>query len=238
MKRAVWMAALAVFAGNFARAETLTLGNGKVELSYDGASHRLTIKSGNHVAMAAPCHAITVAETSQEVRNSVLEVKSAAGSQEFWLDGDFVLTKATLNNTGTGASLVLDKLITFSVNTDPDKPLNNTASAKVVSLGADGPTLLKNGKVSYAFLANVDPATHAGVVSGWVTHERSSGIVLSRLETIVQTVNNSRLESAMPKIESRRIWQADHSAGQERSRRNLRYRLLRRCARWLGRAFR
>ncbi len=42
-----------------------------------------------------------------------------------------------------------------------------------------------------------------GVVSGWVTHERSSGIVLSRLETIAQTVNNSRLELAMPKIESR-----------------------------------
>jgi hypothetical protein len=176
--------------GGWVQAETLTLGNGKVLLSYEASSHRLTMKTGEHVAMAVPCAPIIAAETSQEVRNSVLHVKSAGGEQQFWLDGPWLLTKVTLSNTGT-APMVIDKIITFAATIDPQKPVANTNSGKIIGLGADGPWPLKPGRVSYAFLADVDPSTRAGIVSGWLSHERASGIVLSRFEILT------------PKIEAR-----------------------------------
>lgn len=47
-------------------------------------------------------------------------------------------------------------------------------------LGCDGLTSGDTNRASYAFLAAADPKTRAGVVAGWLTDERGSGIVLSK----------------------------------------------------------
>ena len=47
-------------------------------------------------------------------------------------------------------------------------------------LGCDGLTPADANRASYAFLAEADPQTRAGVVAGWLTDERGSGIVSSQ----------------------------------------------------------
>ncbi len=60
---------------------------------------------------------------------------------------------------------------------DLGKPLS-----KLRAFGTAGLTLVEKNPGSYAFLALVDPARRAGVVGGWLTHDRASGVVFSPVE--------------------------------------------------------
>jgi len=53
------------------------------------------------------------------------------------------------------------------------------APADLRVLGCDGLTDATKDRVSYSFLAVADPSSQAGVVGGWITHHRASGVVLS-----------------------------------------------------------
>ena len=53
------------------------------------------------------------------------------------------------------------------------------AESQLRALGTDGLTPIDRPKISYAFLAIADPASRAGVVSGWLTNDHASGIVRS-----------------------------------------------------------
>ncbi len=50
------------------------------------------------------------------------------------------------------------------------------------ALGTAGLTAVDKNPGSYAYLAVVDPATRAGIVGGWLTHDRGSGVVFSPVE--------------------------------------------------------
>ena len=56
------------------------------------------------------------------------------------------------------------------------------APSELRVLGCDGLSLADEDKTSYTFLAVADPATRAGVVAGWLTHNRGSGVVLSKAD--------------------------------------------------------
>jgi len=60
---------------------------------------------------------------------------------------------------------------------EPGKP---PAALRV--LGCDGLTVAGKDRTSYMFLAAAEPQTTAGVVCGWLTQDRGSGIVQSRTE--------------------------------------------------------
>jgi hypothetical protein len=88
----------------------------------------------------------------------------------------FVLFRATLHNGGA-KPIVLNHVPTFSANVDLGKP-----SAELVTLGTGGLLSPAKNPGSYAFLAVACPRARNGVVAGWLTHDRGSGVVFSPVQ--------------------------------------------------------
>ena len=83
----------------------------------------------------------------------------------------FVLFDSTLHNDGSEA-LVTNHvhLVTSTLNL-------GKAATDLRAFGTGGLQTLEKNTGSYAYLAVVDPETRAGVVGGWLTHHRGSGVV-------------------------------------------------------------
>lgn len=90
----------------------------------------------------------------------------------------FVVLVSTLAN-GTGESTTLDRIrpvrMTLGANKQADE---------LRALGTAGLTGVarESNPGSYSYLAVADPGSRAGVVAGWLTHERGSGILFSDIE--------------------------------------------------------
>jgi hypothetical protein len=85
----------------------------------------------------------------------------------------FVLFNGTLHN-GAGDAVVHNKVPVFSAAVE-----TGAAPGTVRTLGTGGLLEPVKNPGSYAFLTIADPATRAGVVGGWITHDRGSGVVFS-----------------------------------------------------------
>ncbi len=101
---------------------------------------------------------------------------------------------------GSKDSILISQGVPFIVfgsryhnNTKEDITLNKVGSASVVTdfgvslsgmkvLGCDGLTDGGKERTSFTFLSAADPATRKGIVAGWLTHRRGSGIVLSKAQ--------------------------------------------------------
>ncbi len=106
----------------------------------------------------------------------------------------FVLHRSVLVNTGTAAT-VLNKVPLMDATLD----LGRTAD-QLVALGTGGLKPLAKNVGSYAWMAVADPASRAGVVGGWLTHERGSGVVFTEVKG--GTLNlEARLEYGRLRIE-------------------------------------
>ena len=85
----------------------------------------------------------------------------------------FVLFSGSLHN-GSTEPQIHNKVRTVSAGV-----ATGAALAEVRTLGTGG-LLPPNGNPgSYAFLSIVNPASRSGVVGGWITHDRGSGVVFS-----------------------------------------------------------
>ncbi len=112
-------------------------------------------------------------------RGNGVEVAYADGGREvvaLFPALPFVTFRSTFPNRG-GEALVLNHVPTVSAAVLGDIPL-----AQVRTLGTGGLLEPAKNPGSYAFLAVADPATRGGVVSGWLTHDRASGVVFSPVE--------------------------------------------------------
>jgi hypothetical protein len=87
----------------------------------------------------------------------------------------FALFVATLHN-GSKEISVTPKLTTLSATVDLGKP-----AAQLRTLGTGGLLAADINPGSYAWLAVAEPQTRNGVVCGWLTHERGSGVVFSKV---------------------------------------------------------
>jgi len=85
----------------------------------------------------------------------------------------FVCIKSQIHNP-TDERLVIKKMVPVSLQVDLSK-----AAEDLRILGTDGLTTGEKERTSYMFMAVAEPDTRAGVVAGWLTHDRASGIVLS-----------------------------------------------------------
>jgi len=88
----------------------------------------------------------------------------------------FVVCQATLFNPGS-AIAVLNKVPMMNADLAP-----GTSNDKLAVLGTGGLQPLAQAGGSYAWIAVADPATRAGVVGGWLTHERGSGVVFAKAD--------------------------------------------------------
>ncbi len=85
----------------------------------------------------------------------------------------FVLFSGSLHN-GTSEPQIHNKVRTVSAGVE-----TGAALAEVKTLGTGGLLPPDSNPGSYAFLTIVNPASRSGVVGGWITHDRGSGVVFS-----------------------------------------------------------
>lgn len=85
----------------------------------------------------------------------------------------FLLFRSVLRNPGD-SPLVLNRVAGPSAAVQLGR-----SPAALRTLGTGGLLEPAQNPGSYAFLAVVDPATRSGIVGGWLTHDRGSGVVFS-----------------------------------------------------------
>jgi hypothetical protein len=108
-----------------------------------------------------------------------IEVRMRSGnihSLSLYAKLPFIFVRSTIYNPADETA-VIAKITPVTAAVELGK-----VAAEVRVLGCDGLTAGDENRISYAFLAMAEPATGAGVVAGWVTHDRASGVVLSRAE--------------------------------------------------------
>jgi hypothetical protein len=108
-----------------------------------------------------------------------VEVTYADGNRELvalYPNLPFVTFRSTLRNSG-GEPVVHKHVATVSAAVDLGKSLDS-----IQTLGTGGLFPPDKNPGSYAFLSIVDPKSRSGVVGGWLTHDRGSGVVFSPVE--------------------------------------------------------
>lgn len=88
----------------------------------------------------------------------------------------FVLLRTTLRNNGPETS-VTPKHQALSATVDLGKP-----ASQLKTLGTGGLLAADKNPGSYAWLAVADPQSRNGVIFGWFTHERGSGVMFSQVK--------------------------------------------------------
>ncbi len=109
-------------------------------------------------------------------QGQAIEITHAGGGREtieLFPDLPFVLFRSVIHNGGE-TPVVLNKVPSISSVLDLGRSLKETRT-----LGTGGLLEPSANPGSYAFLAVVDPASRAGAVGGWITHDRGSGVVFS-----------------------------------------------------------
>jgi hypothetical protein len=96
----------------------------------------------------------------------------------------FALVRATLHNGGAETS-VTPKWTALSAMVDLSKP-----AAQLKTLGTGGLLAADKNPGSYVWLAVAEPQTRNGVVFGWLTHERGSGVMFSKVNDGTVHVEN------------------------------------------------
>jgi hypothetical protein len=115
--------------------------------------------------------------------NALVFTTSDGGSISFTLYASqpFLFVKQTVKNSGNSI-IDIQKLNPVSFSVDLNKQVS-----KLKTLGTGGLLAADNNPGSYVFLTTVDPATRNGVVAGWLTNEKGSGVLFSG-------VNNNLVE--------------------------------------------
>jgi len=85
----------------------------------------------------------------------------------------YVVFDSTRHN-GTAEPQIINRVPLVSAEVDA-----GTELSKIKTLGTGGLRSPAENPGSYAFLTVADPATRGGVVGGWLTHDRGSGVVFS-----------------------------------------------------------
>jgi hypothetical protein len=88
----------------------------------------------------------------------------------------FALFRGTLHNSGSEAK-VMNRVPLLSIALDLGKP-----ASELKTMGTGGLTAPEKNPGSYAWLAVADPKTGGGVVAGWITHDRASGVLFPKVE--------------------------------------------------------
>lgn len=86
----------------------------------------------------------------------------------------FVFIKSNIHNS-TNQTMNIIKMTAVSLDANLDKEVKD-----IRILGCDGLTSAEQDRISYTFLSMVEPESCSGIVAGWLTNDKASGIVLSK----------------------------------------------------------
>ena len=167
--------------------KNITINNGILYVSYNVSDGTFSARRGEKVFVKearfreAAGDDIPKARTAriQDALGSAqaIEVKYPSGyiyTLALYSNLPFVCIKSQMHNP-TDERLIINKMVPVSLQVDLGK-----AAEDLRILGCDGLTTAEKERTGYMFLAMAEPDTRAGVVAGWLTHDRASGIVLSK----------------------------------------------------------
>jgi len=103
-------------------------------------------------------------------------VDGSTASLELYEALPFVLVRGKRHNHGS-VPLEISNAVTATFTIDLGKP-----AGELRTMGTAGLTAPDKNPGSYLFLTAADPATRRGVVAGWLTEDRGSGVVFSSVK--------------------------------------------------------
>lgn len=176
------------------QAAPLSLRNETLEVSLDDATGRFSLRALGEGRLVI----LDAALAEQRGRAAVVEVDDAEFGHGRAIEttrpgGDrdsiqlfprlpFALVRGSHRNAGTAVEL-RNKIKALSCVLDFGRP-----PGALTTLGTGGLLPADKNPGSYAWLAVADPANRHGVVVGWLTHERASGVVFSGVDNDKVTV--------------------------------------------------
>jgi hypothetical protein len=166
--------------------EGITIDNGILSVCYNLKDGTFTVSRGEkqfiekgnfQEAAGANTATVGVARIKDTLgAGKAIQVKYPSGytySLALYEGVPFVCIKVRMHNS-TNDTITINKITPVRAAVNAGK-----AAKKLRILGCDGLTGADKKRTSYMFLAMAEPNTRMGVVAGWLTHGRGSGIVLS-----------------------------------------------------------
>ena len=159
----------------------VSIANDRVKVSFDqGKFAIIDLKSGKVFAalslegVAGPVKVAGTRDTTFG-RGQLMDVTDANGGARIMVfpGFPFVLIKGRVANHDS-APRILNQIPVASLAVDLGKP-----AASLKGFGTGGITSLSDNHGSYMWQAIVDPLSRNGVVGGWITTERGSGVVFA-----------------------------------------------------------
>jgi len=172
------------------RADELKIDNRLLEVTYDtgtgefsvaalSASPARTFVSKGKLSGTGGTARLTAVDHETFGQAQAIEVSYPGGNRDRILlvpDLPFVLFRSTIHN-GESQPKVVPKVRTLSVPLDLGRP-----GAELMALGTGGLKPAPESPGSYMWMAVADPESRRGVVAGWITADRGSGVVLPGVE--------------------------------------------------------
>ncbi len=163
-----------------------TISNGRLSVTWDNGRYTMqAVGQGNAFAsgtnlIAGPgkAKAGAISDPDFGAGQEIVISYEDGSSEEFQIFDQlsFVLCKATLTNQGAETK-ILNRVPLLKADLDLGQPPEN-----LVALGTGGLETLDKNPGSYAWLAVAEPKSRNGVVGGWLTHERASGVVFTKVD--------------------------------------------------------
>ena len=166
--------------------ESITIDNGILSVCYKLKNGSFTVSRGGKLFIekgsfqeaggVKPANISTERVKDSPGTGEAIQVEFPSGyiyTLALYKNVPFLCTKVRMHNP-TNDALVINKITLVRAAVDVGK-----AMKELRILGCDGLTGAEKKRTSYMFLAMAEPVTRTGVVAGWLTHERASGVVLS-----------------------------------------------------------
>ena len=170
------------------RPEPLTIRNALLEAKWESAagrfslteraSRRTFLKDGQIPGEGGAANVLAVADKTFGDGEAIVVTRPDGNRATVALFPNlpFALIRLSLHNGGAGAT-VIKQAQAFSGAVDLGQPV-----ADLVTLGTGGLLAPDKNPGSYVWLAVAEPRSGLGVVGGWLTHERGSGVVFSKVK--------------------------------------------------------
>jgi hypothetical protein len=191
-------------ASGWAQAQPLTIENAALAVKFDAGRFSLTTKPTQRVfvkdgQLSAPGGTAKVVPVTDKTfgPGQSIEVAYAEGHRDtitLFPDLPFALFRSSIHNRGSEAT-VTKSVRPFSAVVDLGRP-----AAELTTLGTGGLLAPDKNPGSYVWLAVAEPQSRRGVVCGWLTHDRGSGVMFSKVENeqvrVAGQIDYGRLRAA------------------------------------------
>jgi len=175
--------------------KAITIENGLLSIRYSPETATFTAQRGKELFIKQGCleevtDARNVTARSINIKDSLgvgrgIRLSFPSGrifTLALYKNLPFLSIGVSIHNP-TDKTATIDKLASGTLPIDLGKPPKDLRA-----LGCDGLTPADADRTSYTFLALADPETTAGVVCGWLTQGRASGIVSSEKDDDLVTI--------------------------------------------------